>query len=121
MSKGNRSRRTHGQWGTPIHKVWSMMLQRCGNPKHNRFHRYGGRGITVCDRWRSFQNFFEDMGARPPGMTLDRRDNDRGYEPGNCRWATRKEQSKNQRKGPRNPVNGRFVSPARSPLEGRFG
>ena len=113
---GNTFRRKHGQWHKPIYAVWAMMLQRCNNPKHNRFHRYGGRGITVCDRWRSFQNFFEDMGERPPGMSLDRRDNDKGYEPGNCRWATRKEQSNNQQKGPRSPVNGRFVSPARLPL-----
>jgi hypothetical protein len=107
---GNTFSRKHGQWRKPIYAVWSMMLQRCNNPKHNRFHRYGGRGITVCERWRSFQNFFDDMGERPPGMSLDRRDNDKGYEPGNCRWATRKEQSKNQLKPRRNEFNGRFAA-----------
>lgn len=73
------------------------MVQRCTNPNCRRFADWGGRGITVCERWESFENFLADMGERPEGMTLDRRDNDGDYEPGNCRWATPKEQRANQR------------------------
>jgi hypothetical protein len=70
------------------------MKQRCTNPRSNRFKRYGERGISFCERWLSFDNFLADMGERPPNMTLDRIDNDRNYEPGNCRWATKEVQSR---------------------------
>jgi len=76
---------------------WRAMRKRCLCPKDQAFDRYGGRGITVCDRWSSFANFVADMGERPVGLTLDRKENDKSYEPGNCRWATRMVQQQNRR------------------------
>jgi hypothetical protein len=75
-----------------------MMKKRCNNPNATGYHRYGGRGIKVCARWSDFGNFLADMGVRPAGMSLDRIDPDGDYEPGNCRWATAKEQRANQSK-----------------------
>jgi hypothetical protein len=74
------------------------MIQRCHNPKHARFADYGGKGIEVCERWREdFRAFLSDMGERPDGMTIDRIDNQLGYERGNCRWATTLQQQRNLR------------------------
>lgn len=91
--------RTHGNHKAPEYGVWDSMLSRCRRETHKQYHDYGGRGIKVCARWDEFAAFFANMGARPsPTHTLDRIDNTKGYEPGNCRWATRVEQSRNCRK-----------------------
>lgn len=93
------AKKTHGMSRHPAFAVWLCMVARCTRPTHKVWARYGGRGITVCDRWQeSFANFWADMGpAYAPGLTLDRIDNDAGYSPENCRWVTHKVQAANTR------------------------
>lgn len=80
-----------------IYNVWASMLARCTNPKSHAYHNYGGRGISVCDRWMKFENFLQDMGAPPPGLTIDRINNDGNYCKENCAWKTRLDQARNRR------------------------
>lgn len=90
-------KRTHGASNTPAHNTWSGMIQRCTNPNTKQYSDYGGRGITVCEEWRDFSAFLRDMGQPPNGYTIERKDNDKGYNKENCIWADRKTQQRNRR------------------------
>lgn len=89
---------THGKARSPEYITWRNMIDRCSNRNRREFKDYGGRGIAVCERWTVFENFFEDMGSKPEGLSLDRIDVNSGYSKENCRWATAKEQARNTTK-----------------------
>jgi len=99
QAKASHGHPTHGLSGTPEHRAWASMRNRCNSPAAAAYHDYGGRGIRVCDRWNSFEAFYADMGPRPsPAHSIDRIDNDGNYEPANCRWTTNVEQMRNRRR-----------------------
>ena len=101
----------HGMYKYPEYPIWQQMNARCRNPRHPKYHRYGGRGITVCAEWRTnFATFLRDVGRRPiQGLTIDRIDNDGNYEPGNVRWSTPKEQQANGSCARKIVFNGEYI------------
>ena len=93
--------RTDGKPGpkrAPIYGIWANIKQRCLNPNNPRYADYGGRGITLCKRWHTFENFYADLGDAPEGLTLDRIKNNKGYSPSNVRWVTRADNNRNSRR-----------------------
>lgn len=97
--KSAERKRTHDMTRTPTYLTWVSMIQRCENPKATGYEYYGGIGVRVCEDWHTFENFLADMGERPAGRTLDRKNTFGHYDPGNCRWATAEEQASNKREG----------------------
>ena len=104
-------KRSHGMTGTPEYIVWGEMVQRCTNPTNPSYKWYGGVGITVCEDWLEFSNFYRDMGTRPDStMQLDREDNSKGYGPDNCRWATQIENANNKSNNTKFPYLGELYT-----------
>lgn len=95
--KNKKHGHSSGKKWSPIYVSWAAMIRRCSSPKSNRWHRYGGRGISVCEQWKTFQGFLNDMGKTwERGLSIDRIDNDGNYEPLNCKWSSPKEQANNR-------------------------
>jgi hypothetical protein len=102
-----------GKWTcTPTYQTWKHMRQRCLNPNDDNYPHYGGRGITIDEHWNTFTNFLKDMGERPLGKTLDRKDVNGPYSKANCEWATVSQQNKNRRKWSRNVTDSSRNIPA---------
>lgn len=95
--KVSEANKIHGMSRIPEYNAWRDMIRRCENPNCKSYKNYGGRGVSVCEKWHKFENFVADMGKRPEGLMLERKNNDGIYEPRNCKWATRIEQNNNQR------------------------
>ncbi len=109
MKYGNTNGMTHGQWGTRLYRIWKCMKTRCHNQNHQAYDRYGARGITVCDEWKDdFQAFYDWAMANgyEDHLTIDRKENDKGYSPDNCRWVTAKVQANNRKNNVLVTING---------------
>jgi hypothetical protein len=102
--------RTHGKSNTKTYRIWRGMMSRCNNPNVKAYKNYGGRGIMVCEEWHNYETFLKDMGERPEGKSLDRRDCNQGYYKENCRWASAEEQAQNKRKSKANTTGRTGVS-----------
>lgn len=98
VREGNNTKHGHKRKNkrSTTYQIWTTIIQRCTNPNHRNYSRYGGRGVTVCERWKSFENFLIDMGERPPNRQIDRINNNGGYDKKNCRWTTPKQNGRNR-------------------------
>lgn len=100
---------SRGRNQSDTYQTWRNMVRRCTDPSNKDFKNYGARGITFCSRWLRFDNFLEDMGEKPDGLTLERKDNDGPYSPENCKWATRFEQRHNRRDAAKSALTGEHI------------